>query len=86
MSERGWPRAARKPALHVLSKREVKHDQRSGRAGSGRLDRRGVSGKQVQRRDRTSAVDLVDRGIIRVLDLVVLRKDTDGSIEAFELG
>jgi Family of unknown function (DUF6325) len=30
--------------------------------------------------------DLVDRGIIRVLDLLVLRKDDDGSIEAFEMG
>ena len=30
-------------------------------------------------------VDLVDRGIIRVLDLLVLTKDADGSIEAFEL-
>jgi len=29
--------------------------------------------------------DLVERGIVRVLDLVMLRKDTDGSIEAFEL-
>lgn len=30
-------------------------------------------------------VDLVDRGIIRVLDLLVLTKDADGSIEGFEL-
>jgi hypothetical protein len=30
-------------------------------------------------------VDLVERGIIRVLDLVLLRKDADGSIEGFEL-
>jgi hypothetical protein len=30
-------------------------------------------------------IDLVDRGIIRVLDLLVLRKDDDGSIEAFEM-
>jgi hypothetical protein len=29
--------------------------------------------------------DLVERGIIRVLDLLVLKKDTDGSLEAFEL-
>jgi hypothetical protein len=29
--------------------------------------------------------DLVDREIIRVLDLLVLRKDADGSLEAFEL-
>jgi hypothetical protein len=30
-------------------------------------------------------VDLVERGIIRVLDLVLLRKDADGSIEGFEI-
>jgi hypothetical protein len=29
--------------------------------------------------------DLVDRGIVRVLDLLVLKKEQDGSIEAFEL-
>ncbi len=30
-------------------------------------------------------VDLVDRGIIRILDLVFLRKGTDGSVGALEL-
>jgi hypothetical protein len=30
--------------------------------------------------------DLVERDLIRVLDLVVLKKEADGSIEAFELG
>jgi Family of unknown function (DUF6325) len=29
--------------------------------------------------------DLVERDLIRVLDLVVLKKDSDGSLEAFEL-
>ena len=29
--------------------------------------------------------DLVDRGLIRVLDLLFLKKDDDGSLEAFEL-
>jgi hypothetical protein len=29
--------------------------------------------------------DLVDREVIRVLDLLVLRKDDDGNIEAFEM-
>lgn len=29
--------------------------------------------------------DLVDRGLVRVLDLVLLRKDDDGSVEAAEL-
>jgi hypothetical protein len=30
-------------------------------------------------------VDLVDRNVVRVLDLVVLRKDDDGWVEAFEI-
>jgi hypothetical protein len=29
--------------------------------------------------------DLVDRGIIRVLDLVILQKDDDGNLEAMEI-
>lgn len=29
--------------------------------------------------------DLVDRGLIRILDLLVLKKDADGTLEAFEL-
>ncbi|MDO1481184.1 DUF6325 family protein [Rhodococcus ruber] len=29
--------------------------------------------------------ELVERGIVRVLDLLLLKKDTDGSLEAFEL-
>jgi hypothetical protein len=29
---------------------------------------------------------LVDRGLVRVLDLLILRKDADGSVEAIELG
>jgi hypothetical protein len=30
-------------------------------------------------------VDLVDRGIIRILDLVFMRKNTDGSVQLLEL-
>ncbi|MCX5562878.1 DUF6325 family protein [Streptomyces sp. NBC_00038] len=30
-------------------------------------------------------LDLVDRGIIRILDLLFVRKDTDGSVEGLEL-
>ncbi len=30
-------------------------------------------------------VDLVERGIIRILDLVFVRKDADGSVQAFEI-
>jgi len=29
--------------------------------------------------------DLVERGVVRVLDLVLLRKDPDGSVEGFEM-
>jgi hypothetical protein len=29
--------------------------------------------------------DLVDRGIVRILDLLFIRKDDDGAIEAFEI-
>ena len=29
--------------------------------------------------------DLVDRGLVRVLDLLLLKKDADGTIEAFEI-
>ena len=29
--------------------------------------------------------DLVERGIVRILDLLIMRKDDDGSLEAFEL-
>jgi uncharacterized membrane protein len=31
-------------------------------------------------------VDLVDRGLIRILDLVVLAKDEDGAVAAIEIG
>jgi hypothetical protein len=30
-------------------------------------------------------LDLVDRGLIRILDLLFLRKDDDGNLEAFEI-
>jgi len=30
-------------------------------------------------------VDLVERGIIRILDLVFIRKDADGTVDAFEI-
>ena len=33
----------------------------------------------------SALADLVDRRVVRVLDLLILRKDRDGSIEAFEL-
>lgn len=29
--------------------------------------------------------DLVERGLVRVLDLLLLKKDTDGALEAFEI-
>jgi hypothetical protein len=30
--------------------------------------------------------DLVDKGTVRVLDLLLLRKDADGALEAYEIG
>jgi len=30
-------------------------------------------------------VDLVDRGVIRVLDLLIIKKEEDGSVEGFEV-
>jgi len=30
-------------------------------------------------------VDLVDRGVVRILDLVFVRKETDGSVVGLEL-
>src|SRR5215212_10196630 len=30
--------------------------------------------------------DLVERGLVRVLDLLILKKDEDGTLEAFEIG
>ena len=30
--------------------------------------------------------DLVDRGLVRILDLLIIKKDADGSFEAFEIG
>jgi hypothetical protein len=32
-----------------------------------------------------AVADLVDRGIVRVLDLVMVRKDDEGSVEAYEI-
>ena len=32
-----------------------------------------------------AVADLVDRGVVRVLDLVMVRKDDDGSVEALRL-
>ena len=33
----------------------------------------------------SSLTDLVERGLVRVLDLIIVRKNDDGSFEAFEL-
>jgi hypothetical protein len=32
-----------------------------------------------------AVADLVDRGVVRVLDLVMVRKDDEGSVEAYEI-
>lgn len=41
-------------------------------------------GSQFKGEIMSELVDLVRRGIVRVLDLVVIKKDLDGSYEAFE--
>ena len=41
-------------------------------------------GSQFKGEIMSELVDLVQRGIVRVLDLVVIKKDLDGSYEAFE--
>jgi hypothetical protein len=43
------------------------------------------AGKQPSGEGLTHLVDLVDRGIIRVLDLAFVRKDDDGSVVALDL-
>src|SRR5262245_16575901 len=42
-------------------------------------------GSQFNGEIAPTLVDLVDRGIIRVLDLIMIRKGDDGSYEAFEI-
>src|SRR4051794_22061626 len=42
-------------------------------------------GSQFNGEIAPALADLVDRDLIRVLDMLVLKKDSDGSLEAFEL-
>ena len=42
-------------------------------------------GNQFNGQISPALADLVDRDVVRVLDLVILKKDDDGSLEAFEL-
>jgi len=44
------------------------------------------SGRQPNGELAPHLVDLVDRGLIRILDLVFLTKDEDGAVAAIELG
>jgi hypothetical protein len=43
-------------------------------------------GSRFNGRIAPALADLVERGLVRVLDLLVLKKDADGSIEVLELG
>ena len=45
----------------------------------------GFPGNQFNGEIAPALRDLVDRDLIRVLDLLVLKKDPDGTLEAFEL-
>src|SRR5690348_8196817 len=58
---------------------------RRGRARPGRLDRGRVSGSKFNGEIAPLLADLVERDLVRVLDLLVLKKDADGMLEAFEL-
>jgi hypothetical protein len=49
------------------------------------LDRGRVPGSKFNGQIAPALLDLVERDLIRVLDLLVLKKDADGSLEAFEL-
>ncbi len=42
-------------------------------------------GSQFKGEIAPALADLVDRDIVRVLDLLIMRKDDDGTLEAFEL-
>lgn len=42
-------------------------------------------GSKFNRQIAPALLDLVERDLIRVLDLLVLKKNADGSLEAFEL-
>jgi hypothetical protein len=43
------------------------------------------AGSKFNREIAPALADLVDRQVVRVLDLLLLKKDEDGAIEAFEL-
>jgi Family of unknown function (DUF6325) len=43
-------------------------------------------GSRINGEIAPALIDLVDRGIVRVLDLLILKKEADGTLEAFELG
>jgi hypothetical protein len=42
-------------------------------------------GSQFNGEIAPALTDLVDRGLVRVLDLLIIRKEADGSVEGFEL-
>lgn len=61
------------------------HERRHRRDGPRRLPGRRVPRQPHDGGGLPLLVDLVDRGIIRILDLVFVRKDSDGSVSALEL-
>ena len=56
------------------------NDQRVQRDGPDRLPGRGVPRRPCDRRGAPQLVDLVDRGIIRILDLAFVRRQDDGAL------
>ena len=55
------------------------------RDGPDRLHRPRVAGAAADRRGVPLIVDLVDRGIIRILDVAFIAKDEDGTVGALDL-
>jgi len=73
-------------AAPTESLERVSHDGRDRRARACRLPVVEFPGSDFNGEILPELADLVQRGIVRVLDLVVIKNDADGSYEAFEFG
>src|SRR3954453_18248837 len=82
-----WPLSSmRRDATGVPpTAREVPRDRHQRRARPGRLDRGRVPGSKFNGEIAAVRQDMVERGMIKVLDLMMLRKDDAGELEIFEL-
>ena len=64
----------------------VRHERGSRCSGANRLPGGRVPGARLTGEALPLLLDLVDRGIVRILDLVFIRKDADGSVVVLEIG